>query len=121
MPRKRPDEIRARAAPRRRSHSAEPIIEGLSSSALAEIDRLERTRNYLHAGDVAKSVRLWKTHVRRPARELWLYYEYGDVHDFCCGSPVEARHLLNFVIAALSPRAARELRMIIGRLDAQID
>lgn len=106
---------------RRRSQSAEHVIDGLSSSALAEIDRLERTRNYLQAGDVGRAVRLWKNHVRLPTRELWLYYEYGDVHDFCCGSPVEARHLLEVVIAALSPRGARELRVIIGRLDALME
>ncbi|MEU4650678.1 hypothetical protein [Nocardia fluminea] len=63
---------------------------------------------------------LWKNHVRRPTRELRHYYEFGDVHDFCCGSPVEARDLLDIVISAMSP-AARASFAIIGRLDAQLE
>lgn len=121
MPRNRPCEVRAATASRPRSQGAASAIDGLSSSASSEIARLERTRNYLQPGDVGNAVHLWKNHVRRPARELWHYYEYGDVHDFCCGSPVEARDLLDIVISAMSPRSARELRAIICRLDAQLE
>ena len=121
MPRNRPCEVRAAAALRPRPQGAASAIDGLSSSASSEIARLERTRNYLRTGDVGSAVLLWKNHVRRPTRELRHYYEFGDVHDFCCGSPVKARDLLDIVISAMSPRSARELRAIIGRLDAQLE
>ncbi|WP_245790590.1 hypothetical protein [Streptomyces monashensis] len=90
----------------------------MSSRALSEISGLERTRNYLHPGDVSNAVRLWQEYVHRPQRELWRDHEGGNTHWDCCGSPLEARTLLDTVMRALSPRSARELRRIIGRFDA---
>ncbi|MGY5014463.1 hypothetical protein ACWCY6_41450 [Streptomyces sp. 900105755] len=62
-------------------------------------------------------MRLWKDYVRRPERELWHDYEWGNVHWYCCGNPLEARALLDTVTQAMSSRTARELRQIVGRLD----
>ncbi|MEU8971990.1 hypothetical protein AB0D11_22405 [Streptomyces monashensis] len=90
----------------------------MSSRALSEISGLERTRNYLCPGDVARAVRLWREYVHRPQRELWRDYEAGNVHWDCCDSPLEARALLDTVMRALPPRSARELRRVIGRFDA---
>ncbi|MGI5414184.1 hypothetical protein ACQEV9_46295 [Streptomyces chartreusis] len=90
----------------------------MSSPALAEIFRLERTRNYLQPGDVSRAVRLWKDYVQRPERQLWQDYEWGNVHWYCCGNPLEARALLDAVLQAVSPRNARELRKVVGRMDA---
>ncbi|WP_234343212.1 hypothetical protein [Streptomyces fulvoviolaceus] len=90
----------------------------MSSRALSEVFRLERTRNYLQPGDVSAAVRLWKDYVHRPQRELCHDYEWGNVHWYCCGNPFEARVLLDTVMQAISPRSARELRQIISRFDA---
>ncbi|MEU4173400.1 hypothetical protein AB0F46_42115 [Streptomyces sp. NPDC026665] len=88
---------------------------------MSEIVRLERTRNYLQPGDISAAVRLWKDYVRHPERRLWDDYEWGNVHWYCCGNPLEARALLDTVAQALAPRSARELRQIISRFDAVWD
>ncbi|MFJ2831552.1 hypothetical protein ACIPC1_29000 [Streptomyces sp. NPDC087263] len=98
--------------------AAMPVIDGLSARALSEIFRLERTRNYLQPGDVRTALRLWKDYVRRPERQLWHDHEWGNVHWYCCGNPLEARALLDTVMRAMSSRSARELRQIISRSDA---
>ncbi|MFD6555815.1 hypothetical protein [Streptomyces sp. NPDC058398] len=90
----------------------------MSSSALSEITRLERTRNYLRPGDVSAAVRLWKDYVHHPERRLWDDYESDNVHWYCCGNPFEARALLDRVMQAMAPRSAREIRQIVGRFDA---
>ncbi|MFF7243526.1 hypothetical protein ACFZBU_06460 [Embleya sp. NPDC008237] len=85
---------------------------------MSEIFRLERTRNYLEPGDVGSAVRLWKDYVQRSQREQWHDYEWGNVHWYCCGNPLEARALLDTVTQALSRRGARELRRTIEKFDA---
>ncbi|MGI5144331.1 hypothetical protein [Streptomyces sp. CA-106110] len=85
---------------------------------MSEIFRFERTRNYLQAGDVSVAVRLWKDYVHRPECQLWHDCEWGNVHWYCCGNPLEARALLDIVMQAMSPRSARGLRRIISRFDA---
>ncbi len=117
MPRRRPGRVRA-GSPRHRAQEARPAIAGLSSSALSEIVRLERTRNYLRLGDVSAAVRLWKDYVHHSERRLWHDYEWGNVHWYCCGDPLEARALLDSVMQAMAPRSARELRQIVSRFDA---
>ncbi|MDL4775816.1 MULTISPECIES: hypothetical protein [Thermomonosporaceae] len=108
-------------APLHRARDAGPVIDGLSSRALSEIQHLEHTRNYLEPGDVSAAVRLWKDYVHRSERRLWDDYEWGDVHWYCCGDPLEARALLDIVMRAVSPRSARELRRIISRSDTVWD
>jgi hypothetical protein len=118
MPRRRSGQIRAGAPGSHRTTGARPVIDGLSSRALSEIIRLEHTRNYLQPGDVSAAVSLWKVYVHQPECDLWHDYEWGNVHWYCCGSPLEARALLDTVTQALSPRSARELRKIVSRSDA---
>ncbi|WP_395575733.1 hypothetical protein [Streptomyces sp. BK79] len=98
-----------------------PVVDGLSSRALSEITRLEHTRNYLRPGDVSAALGLWRKYVHQPERDLWHDYEWGNVHWYCCGDPLKARALLDTVMRALSPRSARELRMIVNRSDAVWD
>ncbi|WP_328393905.1 hypothetical protein OHS70_04575 [Streptomyces sp. NBC_00390] len=118
MPRRRPDPLRADIPSRPRRPYARPVIDDLSSRALAEVARLERTRNYLQPGDVSAALRLWKDYVHRPERQLWDDYEWGNVHWYCCGNPLEARALLDTVMTAMLPRSARELRTFVSRFDA---
>lgn len=120
MPRRRPGRIRASIPDRHQSQHKTPAIDRLSSRALSEIVRLERTRNYLQPGDTSAALRLWKDYVHRPARELWHDDEFGNVHWYCCGNPLQGRALLDGVIRAMSPRGARELRKIIEDLDASM-
>ncbi|MEV7185554.1 hypothetical protein [Kitasatospora sp. NPDC093102] len=96
-------------------------IDGVSARALAEVARLERTRNYLRPGDVTAALRRWRAYVHRPERLLWQDYGEGDLHWYCCGNPWDDRELLEAVMHALSPRHARELRAAVGRWDAQWD
>ncbi|NVK77894.1 hypothetical protein HG542_09470 [Streptomyces morookaense] len=110
--------MRAGLPHRPRSQSAKPVIDGLSSRALAAIARLERSRSYLSPGDTAAAVRLWKEHTRRTERQLWADEDEDDPHWLCCGNPHHARELLAAVMQAMSPRNARELRQVVGRLDA---
>lgn len=118
MPRRRPGQIRAGAFDSHRTTGTRPVIDGLSSHALSEIIRLEHTRNYLQPGDVSAAVSLWKDYVHQPEHDLWHDYEWGNVHWYCCGNPLEARALLDTVMQAVSPRSARELRRIVSRSDA---
>lgn len=118
MPRRRPGQIRAGTPGGHRTTGARSVIDGLSSRAVSEIIRLEHTRNYLQPGDVSTAVRLWKDYVHRPERDLWHDYEWGNVHWYCCGNPLEARALLDTVMQAVSQRSARELRQIVSRSDA---
>ncbi|MFI6944596.1 hypothetical protein [Streptomyces sp. NPDC050422] len=90
----------------------------MSSRTQSEILRLEHTRNYLRPGDVSTALRLWKDYVHRPERQLWHGYEWGDVHWYCCGNPLEARALLDTVMQAMPARNARELRRVVSRFDA---
>ncbi|MFF3171024.1 hypothetical protein ACFVQ0_00285 [Streptomyces sp. NPDC057900] len=120
MPRSRPGRGRAGAG-LHRATGAHPVIDGLSSRALSEINELERTRNYLRPGNVSAALALWKDYAHRPERALWHAYEWGDAHFDCCGDPFEGRALLDTVMRALSPRSARELRKLVSRWDAGWD
>ncbi|MEU4877652.1 hypothetical protein [Streptomyces sp. NPDC021608] len=111
----------AAAASLHRASADQPVIDGLSSRALAKLRRLERTRTYLSSGDIAEAVRLWQEYVRRPERELWREYEGGGMHGECCGDPLEARALLDTVTRALSRATARELRRLVARSDALLN
>lgn len=121
MPRRRPGQIRAGTPGSQLTTGTRPVIDGLSSRALSEITRLEHARNYLQPGDVSAAVGLWKNYVHQPERDLWHDHEWGNVHWYCCGNPLEARALLDTVIQAISPRSARELRKVVGRSDAVWD
>lgn len=118
MPRRRPGSVRASPPRRRLTRSTTPGVNGLSRHTLSEIARLERTRNYLEPGAVTAALRLWKDYVRTSERQLWDDYEWGNVHWYCCGNPIEARVLLAAATQALSSRSARELRAVITRLDS---
>ncbi|MEV5260207.1 hypothetical protein AB0L02_19380 [Streptomyces anulatus] len=118
MPRRRPGRIRAGIPDRHHSQHTRLAINHLSARTLSEIVRLERTRNYLQPGDIGTALRLWKDYVNRPERELWHDDEFGNVHWYCCGNPLDSRAILDGVMQAMSQRGARELRTIIEELDA---
>ncbi|MFJ3914237.1 hypothetical protein [Streptomyces vinaceus] len=85
---------------------------------MAEVARLERTRSYLAPGDVILALDRWKRYVRGPRRRLWDDCEWGNVHWYCCGNPLEGRALLDRVLLAMTPRSARELRAVLAQYDA---
>ncbi|MEW2417487.1 hypothetical protein AB0953_27715 [Streptomyces sp. NPDC046866] len=67
---------------------------------MAEIARLEGTRNYLEPGDIVLALDRWKQYVRSPERRQWHECEWGSVHWYCCGNPLEGRALLDGVLLA---------------------
>jgi hypothetical protein len=94
------------------------VVRGLSPYALAVIARLEWTRDGLWPGKVSAALRMWRNFVRRPYRRLWVDYRDGGCGVFeCCGSPWEAREILEVVMTTMSERGSRELRRIVDRLD----
>ena len=118
MPRRRPGEVRAGLRFRCRPVPRTSVIRGLSPYALAVIARLEHTRDDLWPGKVSAALRMWRYFVRSPYRRLWVDYRDGGCGIFeCCGSPWEARDLLEFVITAMSERSSVDLRRIVDRLD----
>src|SRR5436309_3232562 len=67
---------------------------------------------------VSAALRMWRNFVRNPYRRVWVDYRDGGCGIFeCCGSPWEARDLLEFVMTAMSERSSRELRRVVDRLD----
>ncbi|MDF0372062.1 MULTISPECIES: hypothetical protein [Streptomyces] len=104
---------------RRRADGPSTVIDGLSSRTLAEITRLELTRNYLAPGGVGEAVRCWKDHVRQPRGALRHDDEYGSPHWICCGDPRAARALLGLAMRAMSRSGARELRRVVDGLDRE--
>ncbi|MEU8763923.1 hypothetical protein [Streptomyces sp. NPDC048659] len=80
--------------------------------------RVEHSRNYLWPGVTAESLRMWREFVRGPYRNLWREYEGGGCGVWeCCGNPFEAREFPDAVMRGMSRRRARELRLLVGRLD----
>ncbi|TQK42340.1 hypothetical protein FBY35_3730 [Streptomyces sp. SLBN-118] len=117
MSRKRPGQVRA--GQHLRDHlTYRPRIRGLSSAAHAEVARVETSRNHLYVGYTADAVRMWRNLVHNPYRRLWVEYEHDGCGVWqCCGSPFEARTLLEAVIVGMSRRRARELRSLVDQLD----
>ncbi|MEO3978040.1 hypothetical protein [Streptomyces sp. CAU 1734] len=117
MPRRRPGRVRAEQW-QRHPLTHRVTITGLSAPARAEVARVERSRNFLWPGVTADSLRLWKEFVRQPYRKLWSEYENGSCGIWeCCGNPFEAREFLDAVVHGMSRRRARELRLLVDRLD----
>ncbi|MFF3767567.1 hypothetical protein ACFYYR_26290 [Streptomyces sp. NPDC001922] len=117
MPRNRPGQVRARQRPRT-PLTRRPVIAGLSSAALAEVARVEHSRNHLWAGVTADALAMWGAFVRRPYHRLWTPHEDGACGIWeCCGNPYEAREFLESVILGMYRRRARELRAVVDRLD----
>src|ERR1700732_4241050 len=117
MPRRRLGLVRADLPRRPRPHDGTATIRGLSAQALAEIGRIERTRGYLWPGAVAAAMRHWRSFVHNPYRQLWVDNDGGCGIWECCGSPWEAREMLEAVLLNLSRRRARELHRLIDPLD----
>jgi hypothetical protein len=68
----------------------------------------------LWPGKVSAALRMWRYFVRNPYRRVWVDYPDGGCGIFeCCGSPWEARDLLECVMTAMSERSSRELRRVV--------
>ncbi|MDQ8701253.1 hypothetical protein RCO28_01960 [Streptomyces sp. LHD-70] len=95
------------------------MITGLSPAALAEIVRLERSRNYLWPGAAESSLLVWARFVRTAHHRLWVDNDGGCRIWECCGDPYLARDLLEGLMLAMSPRRGRELRRVVEPYDAR--
>ncbi|MDX8143359.1 hypothetical protein SK854_14625 [Lentzea sp. BCCO 10_0061] len=98
-------------------HRRLDVLKGFSGRFIADLDHLERTRNYLWPGDVARALEAWIRYENSPARRFWLNESSADDCG-CCPHPVEQRELLGFVARALPRKSARELRKRLEELDA---
>lgn len=114
MPRRRPAQFRVPAGP----HDHTSVVAGLTAGELAEIGRLERTRNYLWPGAVAESLARWREIVRLSHHRLLIRQEGCGIWR-CCGDPHEVRELLEYTMRAMSRRHARRLRKLVAALDEQ--
>ncbi len=130
MARSRPREVRAAHPVRRGARSSYPPlprrsraareIDGLPRRVQREIDRLERTRNYLHPGAVTDAALCWQRFARRSAGARWALRD-ADLEFHPGGDPFAARNLLDLVERALSRPAARALRAVLAEADARWD
>jgi hypothetical protein len=94
------------------------VIPGVPPCALAVIARLEWTRDDMWPGKVAVALQMWRDFVGKPHRRVWVDHRDGGCGLFeCCGSPWQARELLEFVMTVMSRRSSRQLRRVVDRLD----
>src|SRR4051812_43966342 len=94
-----------------------PRMSGASPRLLADVERLERSRNYLWPGAVWLALDVWTAWVRSPSRKCWMdqtpwEWEYYPEED-----PFRAREVLGAVACALPRKSARELRKRLKELD----
>ncbi|MGW0521466.1 hypothetical protein [Crossiella sp. NPDC003009] len=79
-----------------------------------QLARLERTRLWPEAAVDALLGK--RTFVHDPMHRLW-DPQYGCGWMACCPDPVELNHVLNLILAVLSPRDARLIRKRLAALD----
>lgn len=100
--------------PRRR----QDVLKGFSGRFIADLGRLERTRNYLWPGDVELALSRWTAWVRSPSRKCWLDQTPWEWDHYPNEDPFRAREVLGAVACALPRKSARELRKRLDELDA---
>ncbi|MDI3405874.1 hypothetical protein [Streptomyces cavernicola] len=93
------------------------VITELSPAALAEVVRLERSRNYLWPGGAETCLLLWARFVRAADHRLWVDNHGGCGIWECCGDPYLAREFLEGLMLAMSRRRGRELRRVVASID----
>ncbi|MFZ3472241.1 hypothetical protein ACODT4_24780 [Streptomyces sp. 2.9] len=116
MARKAPSQVRSDLPRRPSPRDSRAVVPGVSSRTLAEIARIERHRYEPGAAHGALSA--WRALVYR--RGPWVIYPNWN-EDFPCCEPVwgNDREALEVFCHLLSRRAARELRAVLGPLDAR--
>lgn len=120
MPRRRPSQVRLDLPRPLRQWERRAVVSGLSSRILAEIDRVERERLWI--GAAHEALEHWQKICRRPGRGVMhtRATQYDNWYDHETGEdigPERCRDVLETLVHALSPRAARDLRALIAPLD----
>ncbi|MFD7442616.1 hypothetical protein [Streptomyces sp. NPDC059909] len=95
---------------------ARRLIPGLSSRALAEINRIERRR--YHPGDAYRALVRWRAMAYKPGP--WVMYAAPEASGCDCCDPlsgVDPRALLEELCCGLPRRSAHELRALLEPLD----
>lgn len=97
------------------------VMAGFSARLLADIERVERTRNYLCPHTFEPLLRRWTSFVRKSPylrfRDTDIGPEFPPPVCDCCRDPYEARQILEFVALALPRKSARELCKRLDHLD----
>ncbi|MEU2112400.1 hypothetical protein [Streptomyces sp. NPDC019507] len=93
------------------------VIPGLSARALAAIARIERSR--FRPGDAHRAWARWRAMAHKPGP--WVMYAASDDDLPCCDpfAGSDARAFLEELCSGLSRGPARELRALLGPLDAR--
>lgn len=102
-------------APHRGGYSK---IGRLSGPGQAQIIQLERTR--LSPGVIGQALARWSSIARSPRRRLPPLFADRCGQPACCPEPADERAILEAAICALPLKTARELRLIVQRLDELI-
>lgn len=89
------------------------VVDGLTARAVSQIQALESSR--LGPGSVARALAQWKQTVHR--RDVPALLDDIGSHACPCCDPTEAREVLDQALTRLEPRARRELRAVVERLD----
>lgn len=114
MPRRSPGALRAQKRLSPGDSRRFSQIPGLGRSAQAAVRRLEADR--FDPGCLRESLDQVEQFLRRPGR--WLYVPLADCP---CHDPLAGRDNVEAMLAALPPRARRELRQIVVRLDEEFE
>lgn len=112
MARRPPAAVRAARPRRANRHIKVPEIDGLPIAAARQISLYERSS--LSPGAVARALADWKRAVHRPVARL--LQDASQAGCPCC-DPLEHRDVLAKALAALGPRARRELLERLRPLD----
>ncbi|MFI6097062.1 hypothetical protein ACIA8G_15980 [Lentzea sp. NPDC051213] len=117
MPRRRPDQVRARLPLRQRTPGRPiPRVAGVSAPTSRAIATFERT--HFHPGAIARALAAWTRFVHGPIRAI-----AGNDFDYglcpCCEyeEPDWNRAILRCALLTLPTKAARELLMLVRPLD----
>ncbi|USX49392.1 hypothetical protein [Lentzea sp. HUAS12] len=92
------------------------VLKGLSGRLVADLERLERSRDHFYQGAVTSALRTWTAWQRSPASNHWP--DGPQDHDlYPDHDPFHAREVLEAAAHALPRRTARELRERLRELD----
>ncbi|WP_284117708.1 hypothetical protein [Streptomyces fragilis] len=118
MPRRRPARLRAEDRRFPAAWGRCSRIGRLSGPAQAQLVRLERTR--LGPGVVERALSSWAAVAKAPVDRLPRPFADRCGVPECCPEPADVRDLLELALCALPRKSARELRALVGPLDARI-
>ncbi|MGW7690982.1 hypothetical protein ACWGMA_19235 [Streptomyces asiaticus] len=119
MPRRRPSALRGDVPVRLLRRRRYPPIDRLSGACAADLRRLERTRFWPEA--IEEAFWHWRALAHGPLRGVTDAFWGPRCEMYECGcDPGSFRDVLETALHALPKKSARELRVLVRALDAEI-